>query len=81
MIATDHLRALLQSAERDPVLVVIEGRAEVIAAGRLAAEEYRGALEVVTREELVRRIGESPSERELDEQAALLDTAISELGA
>ena len=80
MIAPEDVRGLLQSEERNPVLVVIEGRVEVIGAGRLASPDYRGALEVASRDDLVQRIGENPSEREIDEQAAQLDTAVSELG-
>ena len=62
------------------VLVVVEGRVDVIGAGRLASADYRGALEVVSREDLVNRIGETPSDREIEEQAAQLDTAVTELG-
>jgi hypothetical protein len=35
---------------------------------------------VISREDLVKRIGDSPDEHELAEQAALLDTEVSELG-
>jgi hypothetical protein len=80
MISADDVRRLLQSDEKDAILVVIEGRAEVIGAGRLASPEYRGALEVVTRDDLVQRVGETPSDHEISEQAAQLDTAVSELG-
>lgn len=80
MISTEDVRGLLQSEEKNAVLVVIEGRVEVIGAGRLASPDYRGALEVVSRDDLVQRIGETPSDREIDEQAAQLDTAVSELG-
>ncbi|OBB39801.1 hypothetical protein [Mycobacterium sp. 852002-51961_SCH5331710] len=80
MISTEDVRALLQSEEKNAVLVVVEGRVDVIGAGRLASAEYRGALEVVSREDLVNRIGETPSDREIEEQAAQLDTAVTELG-
>ena len=80
MISADDVRRLLNADEKDAILVVIEGRAEVIGAGQLASADYRGALEVTTRDDLVRRIGESPSDREIDEQAAQLDMAVSELG-
>ncbi|KUH86067.1 MULTISPECIES: hypothetical protein [unclassified Mycobacterium] len=80
MISAEDVRALLRSEEKDAVLVVIEGRVEVIGAGRLASADYRGALEVVSRDDLVKRIGETPSDHEIDEQAAQLDTAVSELG-
>lgn len=80
MISAQDVRALLESEEKNAVLVVIEGRVEVIGAGRLASADYRGALEVVARDDLVQRIGDSPSDREIEEQAAQLDTAVSELG-
>jgi hypothetical protein len=79
-ISTDDVRRLLQSGEPDSVLVLVEGRTEVIGASQLAAEQYRGALEVVSRDDLVKRLGDAPSEHDLAEQAALLDMAISELG-
>lgn len=80
MISPDDVRTLLQSEEKNAVLVVVEGRVDVIGAGRLASDDYRGALEVVSRDDLVKRIGETPSDREIEEQAAQLDTAVSELG-
>jgi hypothetical protein len=80
MISADDIRRLLRADENDAILVVVEGRAEVIGAGRLASPDYRGALEVISREDLLQRIGTEPSDREVDEQAAQLDTAVSELG-
>jgi hypothetical protein len=80
MVSTDDVRRLLQADEPDSVLVLVEGRMEVIGASELASEQYRGALEVVARDELVKRLGDSPSEHDLAEQAAQLDTAVSELG-
>ncbi|MGV0716120.1 hypothetical protein ABQE93_12020 [Mycolicibacterium sp. XJ662] len=79
-ISTDDVRRLLQADGDHVILVLVEGRAEVIGAGQLASEKYRGALEVVSREDLVARIGADPSERELTEQATILDAAVSELG-
>ncbi|BBX00566.1 hypothetical protein BST36_01480 [Mycolicibacterium moriokaense] len=81
MISPDDLRRLLRADEKDAVLVLVEGRIEVIGAGKLASEPYRGALEVVSRDDLIRRVGEAPSDQELSEQAVALDTAITELGA
>jgi hypothetical protein len=80
-ISIDDVRRLLLSTEPDSVLVVVEGRTEVIAAGQLASDQYRGALEVISRDDLTRRLGDAPSEHDVAEQAALLDTAVSELGA
>ena len=80
-ISTDDVRRLLQAEAKDAVLVLVEGRTEVISAGQLASEEYRGALEVISHDELIRRLGGTePSEHELAEQAAILDAAISEMG-
>ena len=79
-ISTDDVRRLFRSDEADSVLVLVEGRTEVVGASRLASEEYRGALEVISRDDLVSRIGDDPSDHELAEQAALLDSAVNELG-
>jgi hypothetical protein len=79
-ISIDDVRRLLQADEADSVLVLVEGRTEVIGAGRLASEEYRGALEVVSRADLVERLGDAPSDHDFAEQAAQLDAAVSELG-
>jgi hypothetical protein len=79
-ISTDDVRRLLSAEGRDAILVLLEGRTEVIGAGQLASEPYRGALEVVSRDDLAKRLGDAPSEHDLAEQAALLDSAVSELG-
>ena len=80
-ISTDDVRRLLAAEAADAVLVLVEGRTEVIPVSRLASDDYRGALEVISREELVKRLGDAPSEHDLAEQAALLDMAVSELGS
>jgi hypothetical protein len=79
-ISTDDVRGLLAAEAGDAVLVLVGGRTQVIGAGQLASEDYRGALEVITRDDLVKRLGDPPSEHDLAEQAALLDSAVSELG-
>jgi hypothetical protein len=79
-ISTDDVRRLRDSDDADAVLVLVEGRTEVIRTGQLASEQYRGALEVISRDDLTKRLGESPSEHDLAEQAALLDSAVNELG-
>lgn len=79
-ISNNDVRQLLDAKARDAVLVLVEGRTEVIGAGQLASEEYRGALEVISRDDLVDRIGDEPSEHMVAEQSALLDAAVSELG-
>jgi hypothetical protein len=80
MIATDDVRALLDAADEDAVLVVVEGRAEVISGRALDSDQYRGALQVITREDLGARVGAQPSDHDLAEQAAQLDSTVSEMG-
>ncbi|GFG55830.1 hypothetical protein CQY20_29285 [Mycolicibacterium agri] len=80
-IAAADVRRLLDDERGDAVLVFIEGRAEVISQAEADDEDYRGALQVVSREDLIKRLGgDEPSDRELDEQAAILDSTVSELG-
>ncbi|WP_431238070.1 hypothetical protein ACQ86B_26285 [Mycolicibacterium aichiense] len=80
MITPDDVRRLLD-ADSDAVLVLIEGRTEVVGPSALDTDDYRGALQVITRAELIEQAGgEQLSDRELSEQAAALETAIAELG-
>lgn len=80
-IGADDVRRLLASQDGDTALVVIEGRAAVVAPAELNSDEYRGALQVATRQELVQRVGHAElSDRELAEQAEELDTAVRNLG-
>lgn len=80
MIAAGDVRRLLDAGE-DAVLVVLAGRAEVVEPAELRDETHRGALEVISRAELIRQAGsERLSDDQLVEQAAALDTAVTELG-
>ena len=80
MVTADDVRRLL-AAGPDAVLILVEGRVDVVAPAELDTEPYRGALQIITREELVHGAGgEQLSEREIKEQAAELDSAVSELG-
>jgi hypothetical protein len=81
VITADDLQRLLAAEQRNATLVLVEGRIDVIGAGQLASPEYRGALEVISREDLAKRLGEAPSEHDVAEQAGVLDAAISDLGA
>jgi hypothetical protein len=81
MITADDLRRLLAAEQNNATMVLVEGRIDVIGAGQLASPDYRGALEVVSREDLVKRLGEAPSDHDVAEQAGVLDAAISDLGA
>lgn len=81
MVTADDLQRLLAAEQKNATMVLVEGRIDVIGAGQLASPEYRGAIEVVSREDLVKRLGDAPSEHDVAEQAGVLDAAISELGA
>ena len=80
-ISSDDVRRLLGASEPDAVLVLIEGRPEVISAAAVDSDEFRGALTTATREQLIERVGSAElSAHELTEQAASLDAMISNLG-
>lgn len=81
MITADNVRQLLAS-DADTVLILVEGRIHVVDSAALDTDEYRGALQVITRDELIERVGDEPlSEHELVEQADVLDMTVAELGA
>jgi hypothetical protein len=80
-VTADDVRRLLAADEPDATLVLIEGRVAVVTAAELDSDAYRGALELVSRDELLSRIGRRElSERELEEQAESLDVAVRDLG-
>ena len=76
------------AADLEVLLASKEGTKIVLEGGRLAVlrpesqPAHVGALTVATREDLRRRLGEAPAdERMLQEQAEILNTEISYLGA
>ncbi|MGE0218342.1 hypothetical protein [Mycolicibacterium sp.] len=74
-ISPDDVRRLL-GADDGSALVLVEGRVEVV-----SGDAAEGALEVVTRADLVARTGRADlTDQELAEQAAALDLAVAELG-
>jgi hypothetical protein len=80
-IAADDVRQLLDAGDTDALLVLIEGQIKIIAADELESPAYRGALRVVSREELISQNGKADlSDRELAEQAESLDVAVRNLG-
>jgi hypothetical protein len=77
-ITTDHVRALL--AAQSGAIVAIEGRIDVVDTDQLASDDYRGAFEVITRDELIERVGPDPSDEHLHEQAEALTVAVQSIG-
>lgn len=78
-VTADELRALL-SDPHGTALVLVEGRVEVAHAGGSDGDEHQGALEVISRDELLARVGEDAADAELVEQAAALTAAVQQLG-
>ncbi|MGW0337372.1 hypothetical protein ACWD0J_37090 [Streptomyces sp. NPDC003011] len=80
MITGDHVRDLL-NREDDAVLVLVRGRAEVVAGPELDSEDWRGALTVVTGRDLRQRLEANPSASSVpDSVAATLDATVRQQG-
>ncbi|OBI93110.1 hypothetical protein [Mycobacterium asiaticum] len=80
-VEVDDVRRLLDSEEADAVLVAIEGRVEVVTPAELDSPDYRGALQIATRQDVLQSAGGAElSDRELAERAEELDVAVRNLG-
>lgn len=80
-LAADDLRRLIDSDLPDASLVLVEGRLDVVKADDLDLDPYRGALLVVSREELLARSGGLPvTDARLDQIAATVGSAVDNLG-
>jgi len=79
-ITIDHVRALLDASTGEATLSLIEGRVEVIEAAQATKDAYRGALEVISRNDLEDRLSEDPSDTDLATQAEALSAAVQHLG-
>ncbi len=77
----DDLRRLLDSDLPDAVLVLVEGRLDVVADDRLDSDDYRGAFPVLSREELLAQAGGLPvTDDQLERIAATAGSAVDNLG-
>ncbi|GAB2892522.1 hypothetical protein GCM10027074_70760 [Streptomyces deserti] len=82
MITPEHVKDLLESDAGNPTLVVVAGAAEVVPASALDTDRYRGALEVVSRKDLLAQLSTGTASRhDLEEMAARLDGTVTRLGA
>jgi hypothetical protein len=80
-VSTDDLRRLLDSDLPDAVLVLVEGRLDVVAAGEPDSDHPRGALPVLSREDLLARVGgPSATDDQLERVAATAGSAVDNLG-
>ncbi|OBA57759.1 hypothetical protein A5647_22710 [Mycobacterium sp. 1100029.7] len=81
-VTADDVRRLLDCQDDDAVLVLIEGRVDIATPAQLDSPEYRGALQIATRADVLQRAGgPTPSENELAQRADELDTEVRNLGA
>ncbi|WP_250292198.1 hypothetical protein [Streptomyces atroolivaceus] len=81
MIDEALVRELLDAADDDSALVLLEGRARVAGQAALRGDDLRGAAVVLTRAELVDRLGTAyPAPQDLTLMAASLDDAVGKLG-
>ncbi|MGW5904559.1 hypothetical protein ACWFQ6_22695 [Streptomyces althioticus] len=79
MIDEGHVRDLCDAANDDAALVLLEGRARVV--DQPSEEESQGALLVITKRDLVERLGSDPSDQALHDVAGTLSDTVGKLGA
>jgi hypothetical protein len=72
-ITPDHLRSLLDADSDTATLALLEGRIEI-------TDADQGGLEVITRSELVERVGADPTDDDLTTLAGTLTAVAQELG-
>ncbi|MFF3349686.1 hypothetical protein [Streptomyces sp. NPDC002779] len=76
------VRELLNAPSDDAVLVLLEGRAQVVEQAALGSEQYHGAAVLISRGELVERMGTpSPAQEDVTRLSASLQDAVDKLGA
>jgi hypothetical protein len=80
VIRREHLETLLQSPERDAVLVVSEGRAAVVPADATRGGEHEGALLITSRDALIAEFDAGVNAEQLDQLAQRLDVAYRNIG-
>ncbi|NEY36000.1 hypothetical protein GTU99_28230 [Streptomyces sp. PRKS01-65] len=82
MIDEALVRELLEAPRDDTALILLEGRAQVVERAALDGDRYRGAAVVLSRGDLVDRLGTpSPSPGDLARLAASLRDTVAKLGA
>ncbi|ROP37942.1 hypothetical protein [Saccharothrix texasensis] len=79
-VKASDLRELLLSDLPDPTLVLIGGRLEVIKVDDLDADDFRDAVLLLSRTELLARgVDETSPDDVLERQAATICTAVADL--
>lgn len=77
-ITSDHVRSLL--GREDGFIVLIEGRVDVVGADQLDSDAFRGAIEVISRDDLGKRVGDDPSDEQVGQIAGALSVSAQQIG-
>lgn len=77
-ITSDHVRSLL--TREDGYLVLVEGRVDVVDAAQLGSDAFRGAIEVIARDDLAKRLGDDPTDDQVGQLAGSLTVAVQQTG-
>lgn len=77
-ITSDHVHALLTREEG--FIVLVEGRVDVVDTAQLDSDSFRGALEVISRDDLDKRLGDNPSDDQVAQLADALTVAVQQAG-
>ncbi|MFP1627971.1 hypothetical protein ACLB9X_22990 [Streptomyces sp. 5K101] len=73
---------LLEATGGDAALILLEGKAQVVGRADLDSDAFRGAAVLLSRAELVERLGtSSPAQEDVTRLAAALRDAVGKLGA
>jgi hypothetical protein len=80
MIDESHVRKLYEAGNDDAALVLLEGRARVVDSPS-GQEGSDGALLVITKRDLVDRLGTAPADHDLRDLAQALSDTVGKLGA
>ena len=81
MIDESHVRELLEAGNEDAALVVLGGRAHVVGSPSGRQQGFEGALLLITKRDLLDRIGTAPSDHDLRGVAQTLSDMVGKLGA
>lgn len=80
-IEPSDVRQLLESDLDDPVLVLLAGKPRVVADSARDDDEFRGAMRIVSRDELVSMSGvHEAAEPDLERLAVVLSDTVDKLG-
>ena len=79
-ITVEHLRRLLAADDEVAILGLVGGAVEVVEPEQRDDDELRGALEVISRSALAERLGDDPTDDQLEDEADALTTSVHQLG-